>query len=224
MVRAAYKTKGWVLKDLSTIEQCLLGGETVESFRNMLEQKEGCRVTGTLSVSKLAGSLHFSPSQDFTLAHSMGDNKAAFSQGVFDSSHNITRFSFGAEYPGMVNPLAGVAKGTTVGGFSANTLYNYYAKVVPTEYLFISGKMVDTNQYSVTHNEQAGSDTVLPGIYFFYDFSSIQVVYQEFQEGLSHFLTQICAIVGGIFTVSGLLDRIVYNVISKKSQSLGIGE
>jgi hypothetical protein len=47
MVRAAYKTKGWVLKDLSTIEQCLLGGETVESFRNMLEQKEGCRVTGT---------------------------------------------------------------------------------------------------------------------------------------------------------------------------------
>ncbi len=40
----------------------------------------------------------------------MGDNKAAFSQGVFDSSHNITRFSFGAEYPGMVNPLAGVAK------------------------------------------------------------------------------------------------------------------
>ncbi len=43
-----------------------------------------------------------------------------------------------------------------MGGFSANTLYNYYAKVVPTEYLFISGKMVDTNQYSVTHNEQAG--------------------------------------------------------------------
>ena len=73
-------------------------------------------------------------------------------------------------------------------------------------------------RYSVTHHNQEGSESVLPGIYFYYDFSSILVSYKETQVTFLHFLTQVSAIVGGIFTVSMLLDRIIYSAYSKNSQ------
>ena len=41
-----------------------------------------------------------------------------------------------------------------------------------------------------------------PGIHFFYDFYPIMVEYAEKKPTLLQFLTSVCAIVGGIFTVS----------------------
>jgi hypothetical protein len=51
---------------------------------------------------------------------------------------------------------------------------------------------------------------VLPGVFFIYDISPIMVKFTEKRPSLSYFLTSLCAIVGGVFTVAGIIDGILY--------------
>lgn len=39
----------------------------------------------------------------------------------------------------------------------------------------------------------------------------LQVQYREEYKSFTHFLTSVCAIVGGVFTVSGLIDSFIYH-------------
>ncbi len=39
----------------------------------------------------------------------------------------------------------------------------------------------------------------------------LQVKYHETKMGFLHFLTSVCAIIGGIFTVSGIIDAFIYH-------------
>ncbi len=39
----------------------------------------------------------------------------------------------------------------------------------------------------------------------------LQVVFKEKRQSFTHFLTNVCAIVGGVFTVSGLIDAFIYH-------------
>lgn len=51
----------------------------------------------------------------------------------------------------------------------------------------------------------------------------LQVRIQEQKSSFLHFLTNVCAIVGGIFAVSGLIDNTVYQAgqVIKKKIELG---
>ena len=61
-VREAYRLKGWAFSDPHSIEQCVNEGWTTQ----IKEQKdEGCRVYGTIDVSKVAGNFHFAPGKSF---------------------------------------------------------------------------------------------------------------------------------------------------------------
>ena len=51
----------------------------------------------------------------------------------------------------------------------------------------------------------------MPGIFVFYDLSPIKVRIVEDGNRLSGFLTSVCAIVGGIFTVMSLLDGAMHS-------------
>lgn len=53
---------------------------------------------------------------------------------------------------------------------------------------------------------------VLPGIFFVYDMSPFMVEVQRSYMPLLHFLTKLLAIVGGIFTILGVVDSGVYKV------------
>ena len=52
---------------------------------------------------------------------------------------------------------------------------------------------------------------MLPGVFFIYDISPIMVKYTEKWTSFGHFLTSTCAIVGGVFTVAGLIDAAIYS-------------
>jgi hypothetical protein len=85
---------------------------------------------------------------------------------------------------------------------------------VPTTYRFASGKKVDSCQYSVTDQFKSAHDPskgfVLPGVFFIYDISPIMVKFTEKSVPFGHFLTSLCAIVGGVFTVAGIIDAAIY--------------
>ncbi|KDP41359.1 hypothetical protein JCGZ_15766 [Jatropha curcas] len=73
--------------------------------------------------------------------------------------------------------------------------------VVPTVYTDVSGHTIQSNQFSVTEHfrsAEAGRLQALPGVFFFYDLSPIKVTFTEQHVSFLHFLTNVCAIVGGI--------------------------
>ena len=65
-----------------------------------------------------------------------------------------------------------------------------------------------TDQFKSAHDPSKGF--VLPGVFFIYDISPIMVKFTEKRGSRSYFLTSLCAIVGGVFTVAGIIDGILY--------------
>jgi len=125
-----------------------------------------------------------------------------------------------------VNPLDGLEKKILSTG-QGNGMFMYYAKVVPTLYNYLDGTVVDTNQFSVTEHfrtvkKQEGSG--LPGVFIFYELSPIMVKFTETRKPFPHFLTQLCAIIGGVFTVAGMIDRLIYGAMKQLEKKMQIGK
>jgi len=50
------------------------------------------------------------------------------------------------------------------------------------------------------------------------------VRYREERTSFLHFLTSVCAIVGGVFTVSGILDAFVYHGAQAVRKKVDLGK
>ena len=61
---------------------------------------------------------------------------------------------------------------------------------------------------------------VMPAIWFRYEVSPITVKYTHKKKPLYHFLTTFCAIIGGTFTVAGMIDSMIFSAhnMVKKAQ------
>lgn len=98
---------------------------------------------------------------------------------------------------------------------------------------------ITTLQYSMTHFERdltegvngntAGGihvqhgNTGLPGAFFNFEISPILIVHTETRQSFAHFLTSLCAIVGGVLTVASLVDSILFATGRALKKSTGGG-
>jgi len=204
-VQEAYRRRGWAFSNPEIIEQCVR-----EGFTEKLQEQagEGCQVYGYLLVNKVAGNFHFAPGKSFQQHHMHVHDLQPFKDIKYNLSHTIHRLSFGKEFPGIVNPLDGVNKAAEKESEGAG-MYQYFVKVVPTVYENLHGNVINTNQFSVTeHFKGLKSDSThgLPGVFFMYELSPIMVKFTEKHQSFAHFLTGLCAIIGGVFTVAGNFD------------------
>jgi len=178
--------------------------EAIEEIKKHMG--EGCDFSGHIIVNKVAGDFHF--------ALQKADHHALLSvyksRESLNVSHIIHSISFGEPYPGMVNPLENSPKILSDG----SGYFQYYIKVVPTVYEPLGGKeIVNTNQYSYTELFRTTKDIEkLPAVHFHYEISPIMARFSESRRSLSNFLTGLCAIVGGVFTVAGMVDSCVYRI------------
>eukprot|EP00262_Sarcandra_glabra_P008844 TRINITY_DN226_c0_g1_i1.p1 TRINITY_DN226_c0_g1~~TRINITY_DN226_c0_g1_i1.p1 ORF type:complete len:297 (+),score=51.63 TRINITY_DN226_c0_g1_i1:243-1133(+) len=205
-VREAYQKRGWGMTNADLIDQCKREG-FVQKIKE--EEGEGCNIHGFLEVSKVAGNFHFALGKSFHQSNIRLHDILALQTESFNISHRINKLSFGEEFPGVVNPLDGARWSQQ----SSSGMYQYFIKVVPTIYTGIRGRKILSNQFSVTEHFRGanGYPQPLPGVFFFYDFSPIKVTFTEENVSLLHFLTNVCAIVGGVFTVSGIVDAFIYH-------------
>jgi len=164
-----------------------------------------------MKVNKISGNFHVAPGQSYKSnnqhVHDLDIFKFASN---FNMSHTIHYLGFGSKFPGVVNPLDETTKIWTHEGAP---MYQYFIKIVPTVYQYRSGKILDTNQYSATDYERhlhAGANHAIPGVFFNFDFSPIRVTYREGSHTFAHFLTNVCAIVGGVFTIASMIDSIIF--------------
>jgi len=223
-VRNAYRHRGWAFNSATNIAQC-----NNEGFVPMItsQRNEGCRLTGEILVDKVAGNFHFSPGKSFSNAHNHAHTTFELGEDKFNMSHTIHALSFGEPFPGAINPLDGLEQ-TTEDALSA---YQYYIKVVSTSFTDIYGQTLNSSQFSVTQHYLPIDNSVgsgheshgAPGVFFLYDLSPIQVNLVERQKSLSSFVTIICAIIGGAFTVFRIIDEVIYQGLRsiRKKQELG---
>ncbi|KAK4378604.1 hypothetical protein RND71_000466 [Anisodus tanguticus] len=206
-VREAYRKRGWGMTNPDLIDQCKREG-FVQKIKD--EEGEGCNIHGSLEVNKVAGNFHFAAGKSFHQSSFQLFELIALQSDTYNISHRVNKLAFGDSIPGVVNPLDGVQWTQE----AQNGVYQYFLKVVPTIYKGVRGRTIDSNQFSVTEHFK-GSDMGLfqsiTGVYFFYDLSPIKVTFTEEHVSFFHFLTNVCAIIGGVFTVAGVVDAFIYH-------------
>eukprot|EP00931_Biecheleriopsis_adriatica_P037742 TRINITY_DN21658_c0_g2_i2.p1 TRINITY_DN21658_c0_g2~~TRINITY_DN21658_c0_g2_i2.p1 ORF type:complete len:387 (-),score=44.07 TRINITY_DN21658_c0_g2_i2:57-1166(-) len=179
----------------------------------------GCQVHGDVLVSKVSGNVHValgrSEVRDGKLVHEFNPDEVG---DGFNTSHQIHRLAFGERVPGLEFPLEGTEKIVLKGAY----MFHYYIKLVPTEFKRTNGETMYTHQYSVTHKEKnvlvKGADLAgLPGVFLVYEFTPFMVQRSEKDVPFTHFLISVCAIIGGVFTVAGLLDSVLYRTQKRLS-------
>lgn len=217
-VKRVYQQKGWGLNNIAEVEQCK---HTITSEE---EKGEGCNVHGIVALSTGGGNLHLAPSRAMENAgKAQLDFFASMQQLIentfeqFNVSHTIHRFRFGPDYPGVIHQLDGKLHNIE----DAYGMYQYYIQVVPTLYRYLNGTQMQSYQYSVTEHMRhvnPGSGRGLPGLFFFYEVSALHVEIEEYRRGWIHFFTGVCAVVGGVFTVMGMMDKIVYTKMNEKNR------
>lgn len=70
---------------------------------------------------------------------------------------------------------------------------------------------IDAYEYTVhSHMYNADSELLIPAAKFSYDLSPIQIVVTQRSKAFYHFITTTCAIIGGVFTVAGILDGLLH--------------
>jgi hypothetical protein len=95
-VKAAYARKSWMMPSLHTVAQC-----QEKEIEKVLkgEVNEGCRIKGSLAVSKVAGRLYFAPSKFFRSGYLSAQDLVDATFKVFDTSHVVHSLTFGEAYP-----------------------------------------------------------------------------------------------------------------------------
>jgi len=219
-VREAYRIKGWSFANPEGIAQCV----KEDWSKKMEEQKdEGCQLYGALTVNKVAGNFHFAPGKSFQQMNMHVHDVLPLKMSSWNLTHNIHRLSFGTEFPGIQNPLDNVQKLAPSSG-----MFQYYIKIVPTVYEPLDSAVINTNQFSVTEyyriiDHHAGGHGI-PGLFFMYDLSPIMIKYTERRKSFAHFLTGVCAIIGGVFTVAGIVDSFIYHSMRSLQKKMELGK
>lgn len=99
-------------------------------------------------------------------------------------------------------------------------------QVVLTTVMAPSGKPMDSyDAYEYTahsHSFEALDAQEIPTARFSYNLSPLQILVEDKRKPLYHLITTVCAIVGGVFTLAGILDAVLYqSVLMFKKNQLG---
>ncbi|CAK1603238.1 unnamed protein product [Parnassius mnemosyne] len=107
-------------------------------------------------------------------------------------------------------------------------MFQYYIKIVPTMYVKLDNTVLYTNQFSVTRHQKSvsniNSESGMPGAFFSYELSPLMVKYTEKERSIGHFATNVCAIVGGVFTVAGIIDALLYHSLNTFQNKMMLGK
>ena len=98
--------------------------------------------------------------------------------------------------------------------------YEHYIQIVPTIYKTHSGTSIKTYKYSVTSAEHSDTER-FPSAKFSYQISPMAVVISEGGTPLYTFLTNICAIIGGLFTVFSMLNTAADSAVKTFKKTIG---
>ncbi|KAJ8025946.1 Endoplasmic reticulum-Golgi intermediate compartment protein 1 [Holothuria leucospilota] len=164
----------------------------------------GCRFQSSFTVNKVPGNFHVS-------THAVGMNQPQ----RIDFAHIIHEITLGTDIQNKslqaaaFNPLADKDHS----GAKADQSHDYYLQIVPTVYKDLYGNEEISYQYTYAYKSYGAhghGGRSIPAIWFRYEISPITVKYHEKRAPFYTFITTVCAIVGGTFTVAGIIDSFIF--------------
>ncbi|CAM9773389.1 unnamed protein product [Laminaria digitata] len=145
----------------------------------------------------------------------------------FNTTHTINNLTFGDQPPPGHASAKHEAASTVLEGHhkavqDTHAMHQYFLQLVPTVYRFTDGSTFRSNQYSATehlkhvHSGKRHMIPSLPGVYFHYEVSPVQALVEEKRKGFLSFLTGACGVVGGVYTILGLVNAGINGLLSGK--------
>jgi len=192
-----------------------------------LTKHDGCNLAGFVLAKKVPGTLHF-------LAKSPG---TSFDHASMNMTHFVHHLYFGTRpspyrhnflrkmHPlGLTIDWADKLQGQEFISFNEQSTHEHYIQVVLTTIEAGSGSsFTDYNSYEYTVHSHAYTADSIPSTKFSYHLSPIQIVVREEPREIYKFVTSLCAIIGGVFTVAGILDSLVYQGV-KIAKKIELGK
>ena len=219
-LKAAYAERRWGFPDPSNFEQCRREARQ----RRQLQEGEDCTIYGTMEVARVTGTFAIAPVSRLPsaklqrLAAAVGADLRVQRHAPDQAPllrHRLPRPAQPARRH-LAAPPAGAA------------VSRYFLKVVPTTYEFVGGQSVHTNQFSVTqYFKPLGGDataSMVPAVNFVFELTPLKVKKTERRAGsFFSFVTRCAALIGGLFTVAGILDSILYTS-TRQLEKLNMGK
>jgi len=196
---------------------------TASTSGSLKHGPEGCRIAGHLNVRKVPGTLKL-------LLHTTEHDHDAH---LINSSHVVDSLWFGeplsraqrlqlpaADQLELLSPTSHRLDGLPFISAESGHSHVHYLKVVTKVIKHQSSRVHDTlaYKYTVHSNRYEEPNNGEPLIEFKYDLSPISIVVQQERVPAYKFITSSCAIIGGVFTVIGLLENVVHHTASALSK------
>jgi len=192
--------------------------EPISAAGSLTHGPAGCQIAGHLQVRKVPGSLKF-------VLHSPDHDHEA---SLINASHIVNEFWFGdplsqrdrkklapSDVAELDSPTSHLIERLPFTAAQPGHAHVHYLKVV-TKLLKHVGALSDTVAYKYTvHSNKYEAEEKVPSVEFKYDLSPISIVVHQVRTPAYRFLTSTCAIIGGVFTVIGLLESILHHTASK---------
>ena len=188
-----------------------------EIVKTNIKEGEGCKLKGYFLVDNVPGNFHIS-------SHSYGPTISRLAKENLlnlNLEHKINLLSFGDDVSiKLIKKIFGQSMlklATTLNKMEKKNdnfakIYQYYLKIVPTTFLSFNNKFIKSYQYTYNSNKE-GAFNEFPTIYFKYDISPITVEYKHYKISFMDFFINICAILGGVFTITGIIDAIIHKSV-----------
>lgn len=174
----------------------------------------GCNLDGFIMAKKVPGSLVVTPRG---ASHS-------FHGAMLNLSHAVHSLTFGP--PTSARELSASRRllpsldrdpfgGASFLSDEANASHEHYLQPVHYHLLPARGLSAHAYEYTRHHHSYASPADSLPEARFAFHPSPLQVTAKERPSyGFYHFITNLCAIIGGVFSVAGVIDGLFYNIHS----------
>ena len=176
----------------------------------------GCMLSGYIMVNRVPGNFHIEArSKDHTIDPSMTNlshtvNELSFGDPKYVHERRLKRM-LDYELPQSIRTISPF-DGKAFLLKENHQAYHHYMKVVPTEVSSGKSKLVP---YQIVGQSQVVYYDVMnvPESRFSYDLSPMSVVVEKRARKWYDYLTSLGAMIGGTYTVLGLIDAALYQVI-----------
>lgn len=188
-----------------------------DKIKTEILHNEGCNLKGHFFVDAVPGSFLI------TSGFYGGTVQRLASEGLLkiNAQHKINEISFGetsqrylvwSNFGKQISKLSYSLNDVKKRYQQFTNVYQYYLKIVPTKYLSYKDEI---NDYQYTYNSYAERGIQeMPSMHFRYDLSPITVEYKLYKETFLNFIINIFAILGGVFTVTGIIDAIIHKSVA----------
>ena len=187
-----------------------------ELLKKEINAKQGCKLKGHFFIDSVPGSFIISAKAFYPTI----DRLKREAMDKYNLEHVIKEFYFGESeeksffsFFGLKsNRLTNTLRNKKRLNDKNQMIYQYYLKIVPSKNKYTKGNEV--NKYQYTFNSFSDfTYNNLPALYFKYDLSPITIEYKYNKMSFLTFLINIFAILGGVFTVAGIIDAIIHKSV-----------